>query len=658
MESMETAPIENQNVQSQPIVDDNDSFLITCQKCGKGHNGEELCVNKLDSQFSYLIGTGRMFQFRCVNCNELQQHNISEDQSTRISNALPRNDQDDGNDSFEEVYIADDEYYEDQNGYAYGEGISDGANDTENTIISTPISATQNRNDKAANVDQFEDKIKKIDKNLSEADRAVLIRDSLKLLVDQPSSNVEVCLKLVKDEFKLNAREIEAFRKDFNGIKAAADAAKKQENAKQLLEKFGKKPKVLTEQEREEALAYLKNPKLIENISKDLTFAGEIIGEETNKMMLYLASISIKFEKPISLVIFGKSSSGKSHLANAVAKFIPDEDSLILSSSTLRAFDYAENLQHKFVLVQEYEGIENNLSTIRVLQSEGKLSRAVSVKSPDDSTHKSILVSNECSCSVVFTTTREDIHDENSTRIFELYADESLEQTENVVKNNILKSSMKYKNDENQKKRIIELHKNVQRILEPIEVDIPFAEHINFPAKSTRNRRDSERFIQLIKAVAFLRQKQKQVKEISGKRCVEADHYDYKIAYSIGLKVISETLDHISDRARNVLRVCCELSDDLKKNGNTAVMTVKQIHEKASALGLDSEIGKNLYGQLDKLVEYEYLSDESQKFKRKKYYTVIFPYARDESGEIVNIRAPEIKEITTPDQLREKLLTN
>jgi hypothetical protein len=217
---------------------------------------------------------------------------------------------------------------------------------------------------------------------------------------------------------------------------------------------------------------------------------------------------------------------------------------------------------------------------------------------------------------------------------------------------------MKYKNDENQKKRIIELHKNVQRILEPIEVDIPFAEHINFPAKSTRNRRDSERFIQLIKAVAFLRQKQKQVKEISGKRCIEADHYDYKIAYSIGLKVISETLDHISDRDRNVLRVCCELSDDLKKNGNTAVMTVKQIHEKASALGLDSEIGKNLYGQLDKLVEYEYLSDESQKFKRKKYYTVIFPYARDESGEIVNIRAPEIKEITTPDQLREKLLTN
>ena len=81
---------------------------------------------------------------------------------------------------------------------------------------------------KAQSVDLFKDQIKKIDKNLSEAERAVLIRGSLNLLVDQPSSDVEVCLKFVKDEFKLNAREIEAFRKDFNGIKSAADAAKKQ----------------------------------------------------------------------------------------------------------------------------------------------------------------------------------------------------------------------------------------------------------------------------------------------------------------------------------------------------------------------------------------------------------------------------------------------
>jgi hypothetical protein len=34
------------------------------------------------------------------------------------------------------------------------------------------------------------------------------------------------------------------------------------------------------------------------------------------------------------------------------------------------------------------------------------------------------------------------------------------------------------------------------------------------------------------------------------------------------------------------------------------------------------------------------------------------PYARDDKGEIMNIGTPKIREITTPDQLREKLLTN
>ena len=188
-------------------------------------------------------------------------------------------------------------------------------------------------------------------------------------------------------------------------------------------------------------------------------------------------------------------------------------------------------------------------------------------------------------------------------------------------------------------------------------VDIPFAEHIKFPAKSTRNRRDSERFIQLIKAVAFLRQKQKQVKEINGKRCIEADHYDYQIAFMVGLNVIAQTLDQFSERARNVLRVCCELTDDLKKAGQPTVITVRQIQEKAPTLGIEFRNRNDLDKQLKKLVDYEYLSLDQPKFNGKKNYTVIFDYVRDEKGEIINIGTPQIREITTPDQLREKLLT-
>ena len=96
-----------------------------------------------------------------------------------------------------------------------------------------------------------------------------------------------------------------------------------------IINRHNTPPQELTEQEKQEALAYLSDIYLIQNISRDIGIVGEIVGEETNKMMLYLAAISRKFKKPISLVIFGKSSSGKSFLVNAIEKFVPPEDKLI-----------------------------------------------------------------------------------------------------------------------------------------------------------------------------------------------------------------------------------------------------------------------------------------------------------------------------------------
>lgn len=42
-----------------------------------------------------------------------------------------------------------------------------------------------------------------------------------------------------------------------------------------------------------------------------------------------------------------------------------------------------DQLKHKCILVQEWEGMEAIMETIRVLQSEGRISRAVSIKDPE-----------------------------------------------------------------------------------------------------------------------------------------------------------------------------------------------------------------------------------------------------------------------------------
>ncbi|MBN2254945.1 MAG: hypothetical protein JW736_04510, partial [Deltaproteobacteria bacterium] len=101
------------------------------------------------------------------------------------------------------------------------------------------------------------------------------------------------------------------------------------------------------------------------------------------------------------------------------------------------------------------------------------------------------------------------------------------------------------------------LHKNVQRLLPSVNVVIPFAEHIDFPTDSVRSRRDFPRFLDLVKAVALFRQFQKISKRTDdGVSYIEADIEDYRVAFALGEKLFASTFSPVSDRAKDVLRVC------------------------------------------------------------------------------------------------------
>ncbi len=68
-----------------------------------------------------------------------------------------------------------------------------------------------------------------------------------------------------------------------------------------------------TKEEREQALRFLKNPEMFKEILSDLDTMG-ITGEETNKLALYLASVSRKLDEPLSVLIQSRSAAGKSTL--------------------------------------------------------------------------------------------------------------------------------------------------------------------------------------------------------------------------------------------------------------------------------------------------------------------------------------------------------
>ena len=176
-----------------------------------------------------------------------------------------------------------------------------------------------------------------------------------------------------------------------------------------------------------EAMNFLMQQDLMGYIIKDLDTLG-LVGEDQNKILTYLVATSRKMENPLACVIRGDSSSGKSCLAETVVKLIPDKEKEALTRITKQVLFYENNLANKLIYIKEADGCEESISNIRTLLSEKKLSlkRLVGTK----------VESFEVKGPVAFieTTANEMVENQTATRVFEIWMDESQEQTEEIHK--------------------------------------------------------------------------------------------------------------------------------------------------------------------------------------------------------------------------------
>ena len=79
---------------------------------------------------------------------------------------------------------------------------------------------------------------------------------------------------------------------------------------------------VLSCQERDEALAFLRSSDLLAEILADFERCG-VVGEEVNKLLAYFAAVSRKLERPLAVMIQSSSAAGKSALMEAALAFVP-----------------------------------------------------------------------------------------------------------------------------------------------------------------------------------------------------------------------------------------------------------------------------------------------------------------------------------------------
>jgi|GEM_PF-786442 len=341
---------------------------------------------------------------------------------------------------------------------------------------------------------------------------------------------------------------------------------------------------------------------ILDEFSKDLLKLG-VVGEVNQAKLLYLAMTSRLLDKPVSLVVKGPSSSGKSYVSQKVLEFFPDTAFYALTATSEKALIYSdEELSHRFLVLYEASALNSDFGAyvIRTLLSEGRI-RYDSVRKSADGGYEPISIIKEGPTGLLVTTTWNTLHPENETRMFSVVTNDTKEHTAAIL------TAIA---DESNRRVDLVPWQALQTWLEAQtnSVTIPFAPELarRIPPVAVRLRRDFSALLQLIKAHAVLHQANR--KRDLSKIIATLDDYD-AVKGIIG-GYLAEGLDV---QIPATMRQTVKAVQDLLARSGAKETSVAQV---AKTLNIDkSSASRRIRGCLDK----GYLvNNETQKGKPYK----------------------------------------
>ncbi len=329
------------------------------------------------------------------------------------------------------------------------------------------------------------------------------------------------------------------------------------ERIKQALE-----PKVkevtLSDEEVSRAMEFLKAPRLLARIVEDARACG-IVGEETNLLLGYLAAVSRLLEWPLAIIVQSSTAAGKTALMEAILSFFPEEVRVKYSAMTGQSLFYMgeTNLKHKILAVVEEQGAERAAYALKLLQSEGELMIASTGKDPATGrlvTHEYRV---EGPVMIFLTTTAVEIDEELLNRCLVLTVDEEREQTRAIHRLQRERQTLEGLLAGRARPEVLKIHQDAQRVLKPILVANPYAQHLTFLDDRTRTRRDHVKYLTLIRTIALLQQHQREVKTVTHRGAVvpyiEVTLDDIAVANRLAHQVLGRSLDELSPQTRRLL---------------------------------------------------------------------------------------------------------
>ena len=413
--------------------------------------------------------------------------------------------------------------------------------------------------------------------------------------------------------FAKQAAEELGIREDVIRSELGRVRLKLEELRDQQLDAALKKPEAeiqMSAEEQNAAMELLRDPRLLDRIVRDFERCG-MVGEETNKLVGYLAAVSRMLETPLAILVQSTSAAGKSALMEAVLAFVPDEQRVQYSAMTGQALFYMgeTDLKNKVLAIVEEEGAQRAAYALKLLQSEGVLSIASTGKDPNSGKLVTHQYRVEGPVMIFLTTTAIDLDEELMNRCVVLTVNEDREQTKAIHDKQREDQTLEGLLRRQERLEILRVHRNAQRLLKPLLVVNPYARELTFPASTTRTRRDHMKYLSLIRAVALLHQYQRQVKSVEyhGKavRYIEATWTDIEIATKLAREILGRSLDELQPQTRNLLLLLDEMvsraCDEQKIERSEFRFSRREVREFTK--WSDSQLKRHLH----RLLELEYL---------------------------------------------------
>jgi predicted transcriptional regulator len=438
---------------------------------------------------------------------------------------------------------------------------------------------------------------------------ALAIRQNLDLY---SITQVEKLARLIADRLEVG---VTAVSKDLSDITSELESYRLQQIESKQQEQ-NKIIRPLSEVEKNAAIEFLQSKNLLQATNELIGRSG-IVGEELNRLIMWLIYTSRKTAKPLHIISMGSSGTGKSHLQEKVGELIPEEDKIEITALTENAFYYFDKaaLGHKLILIEDLDGIWKALYPLRELQSKQRISKTITIKDKNGMT-KTIHLKVYGPVCIAGCTTKESIYEDNANRCFLIYLDESNEQDERIMDYQRKISAGKINTaDENQAKQLLQ---NVQSVLQPITVINPFAELLKIPTEVFKKRRTNAHYLAFIEVITFFKQyeREQQVDESTGEIYISTTIEDIAEANELLKQILLRKSDELNGATRNYFE---ELKQHLLKSNQSSftstsirnqlripISSVKRYHV---AL-MDAGLIKKIESRNTKAYHYEIISKE------------------------------------------------